>query len=373
MTFFCNSLNCKNKQAFLEQQRQGKNIARILYLWFIMLIKNNFCLKPFNTFGIEVEAAHAAVITSVNDLHELFEDGQLQNRKVLILGEGSNILFTGFFDGLVLLNQMRRKKVLRETDDYMLLQANGGESWSSLVDYSVDNGWYGLENLSLIPGTVGAAPVQNIGAYGVELIDVMHSLEAFDLSSGKVVRFDSSECEFAYRSSIFKKQRKGRYFILNVTFQLSKIPKFHLEYGPLKEAFANVEPAEIELKQVSEQVKLIRRSKLPEPEELKSAGSFFKNPVINASRYLLFQKEYPNMPAYKLPGNKFKLPAGWLIEQCGWKGKRIANVGVYQKQSLVLVNYGKAKGKEILKLATSIQESVKKKFAVDLEMEVNVV
>ena len=240
-----------------------------------MLIKNDFCLKPFNTFGIEVKAIHAALITSVNDLHEMFEEGQLQNQDILILGEGSNILFTDHFDGLVLVNQIRRKEVIRETDRHVFLKVNGGEFWSSLVDFTVENGWHGLENLSLIPGTVGAAPVQNIGAYGIELKDVMVSLEAFDLKTGKVLHFDNKACEFAYRSSIFKKQHKGRYFVLNLTFQLSKVPNFHLEYGPLKEAFVSVPSGQINLKQVSELVKQIRRSKLPDPEELKNAGSFF--------------------------------------------------------------------------------------------------
>ena len=338
-----------------------------------MLIKKDFCLKPFNTFGIEVETRQAAVITSVNDLHELFDDGHLRNQQILILGEGSNILFTDHFEGLVLLNQMRGIKVLSETEQHIILQVNGGEFWTSLVDFTVENTWYGLENLSLIPGTVGAAPVQNIGAYGIELKDVMQSLEAFDLTSGKVVHFDNNACEFAYRSSIFKQQHKGRYFILNVTFQLSKVPNFHLEYGPLKEAFADVDPSKIDLKQVSELIKTIRRSKLPEPEELKNAGSFFKNPVVNISKLELLRKQFADMPAYKLPDNKFKLAAGWLIEQCGWKGKRIGDAGVYEKQALVLVNFGKAKGKEMLELATSIQKSVKEKFGVDLEMEVNVI
>ena len=312
------------------------------------------------------------MITSVNDLHELFDDGHIRNQQILILGEGSNILFTDHFEGLVLLNQMRGKKVLSETEQHIILQVNGGEFWTSIVDYTVENAWYGLENLSMIPGTVGAAPVQNIGAYGIELKNVMQSLEAFDLTSGKVVHFDNKECEFAYRSSIFKQQHKGRYFILNVTFQLSKVPNFHLEYGPLKEAFENVDPSKIDLKQFSELIKTIRRSKLPEPEELKNAGSFFKNPVVNLSKLELLRKQFANMPVYKLPGNKFKLAAAWLIEQCGWKGKRFGDAGVYEKQSLVLVNFGKVKGKEMLELATSIQKSVKKKFGVDLEMEVNV-
>ncbi len=338
-----------------------------------MLIKKDFCLKPFNTFGIEVETRQAAMITSLNDLHELFEDGHLKNQQILVLGEGSNILFTDHFEGIVLLNQMRGKKVLSETKQHIILQVNGGEFWSSLVDFTVENSWHGLENLSLIPGTVGAAPVQNIGAYGIELKDVMKSLEAFELATGRVVHFDNKACEFAYRNSIFKQQHKGKYFILNVTFQLNKAPNFHLEYGPLKEAFANVDPSKIDLKQVSELIKTIRRSKLPEPEELKNAGSFFKNPVVNISKLELLRKQFTDMPVYKLSDKKFKLAAGWLVEQCGWKGKRIGDAGVYEKQSLVLVNFGNASGKEMLALAISIQKSVKKKFGIDLDMEVNVV
>jgi UDP-N-acetylmuramate dehydrogenase len=337
-----------------------------------MFVKRDFCLKPFHTFGIEVRASRAAVIGSVMDLQELFENGQIERQPLLILGEGSNVLFTEDFEGLVLLNQIRRKQVLKETDKHIFLQVNGGEFWSSLVDYTVENGWGGLENLSLIPGTVGAAPVQNIGAYGVELKDVMHSLEAFDLQTGKVVRFENKECAFAYRSSIFKQQYKNRFFIVSVTFRLDKVPDFRLDYGPLKEAFADVAAREITLKQVSEQVKLIRNSKLPAPEKLKNAGSFFKNPLIDLAKLKQLEKQFGDIPSYKLPGNQYKLAAGWLIEQCGWKGKRMGDAGVYEKQSLVLVNFGEASGKEILSLANSIQRSVQEKFGLVLEMEVNV-
>lgn len=337
-----------------------------------MLIKKDFCLRPFNTFGIQVEARQAAVITSVHDLQELYENGDLKNQRILILGEGSNLLFTENFDGLVLVNQFRRKHIVEETDDVILFQVNGGEFWSSLVDYTVDRGWYGLENLSLIPGTVGAAPVQNIGAYGVELKDVIESLDAFNLKTGKTVQFNNIDCNFTYRSSIFKEEFKNQYFILNVTFRLNKKPGYKLDYGPLKEAFAETEESKITLKQVSECVKSIRRSKLPEPEKLRNAGSFFKNPVVDAEKLEALSKDFPGMPCYKLPGNKIKLPAGWLIEQCGWKGKRIGDAGVYEKQALVLVNYGRAGGKEILALANSIQKSVLEKFGVRLEREVNI-
>jgi len=306
-------------------------------------------------------------------LQELFDDGYLRQQALLILGEGSNILFTNNFEGLVLLNQIRRKEVLEETDRHVFLKVNGGEFWSSLVDYTVEKGWGGLENLSLIPGTVGAAPVQNIGAYGVELKDVMHDLEAFDMQTGKIVQFNKQECAFAYRNSIFKQQYKNRFFILSVTFQLDKELNFHLEYGPLKAAFANIPREEIVLKQISEKVKSIRRVKLPAPEELKNAGSFFKNPLVDSEKLRELQKQFAGIPAYSMPGNKFKLAAGWLIEQCGWKGKRVGDAGVYEKQSLVLVNFGNASGTEILALATSIRKSVKQRFGVDLEMEVNVV
>lgn len=338
-----------------------------------MLIKSNFCLKPYNTFGIEAEASQAAPITSVNDLKELFADGHLQNKKTLVLGEGSNVLFTQSFEGLILINQIRRKKVIEETNEYVLLKVNGGEFWSSLVDFTVENGWAGLENLSLIPGTVGAAPVQNIGAYGVELKDVMQNLEAFDLRTGKVVQFNNRECAFTYRNSIFKQQYKNRFFIVNVTFRLSKTPVFKLDYGPLKKAFADLPSNKIDIKQVSEVVKTIRRSKLPEPEVLKNAGSFFKNPVVDAITFASLKKEFSGLPAFKINENEFKLAAGWLIEQSGWKGKRMGEAGVYEKQALVLVNYGKATGKEILTLATAIQQHVKNKFGLELEMEVNII
>ncbi|MCF6171816.1 MAG: UDP-N-acetylmuramate dehydrogenase [Bacteroidales bacterium] len=337
-----------------------------------MEIKKDFNLKPFNTFGVGAVARQAAVVHSVNDLHELFENGHLKNRPLLILGEGSNVLFTGDFDGLVLLNQMHGIKVVKQTDKHIFLRVNGGESWSPLVDFTVEKNWGGLENLSLIPGTAGAAPVQNIGAYGVEFKEVMQRLEAFDLQTGKVVQFENEDCEFAYRSSIFKDRHKGRYFILNITLKLSKNPDLKLEYAPLKEAFAHLPKDKVSLKQVSELVKTIRRSKLPDPEKLKNAGSFFKNPVVDADHMKTLRKTFPGLPAFPAGEQKFKLAAAWLIEQCGWKGKRLGDAGVYEKQALVLVNYGNADGKEILALAASIQQSVKKKFGIELEREVSV-
>ena len=338
-----------------------------------MLIKTDFCLKPFNTFGISVFARRLAVVGFPADLAELYEEGELNDNSLLILGEGSNILFTKHYEGLVLLNQYRRMDVAEENDQWVHLKVNGGENWSALVDYTVSQGWGGLENLSLIPGTVGAAPVQNIGAYGVELKDVLLEVEAFDLKMGIIKVISNEECRFGYRNSIFKSKFKGRYFILSVKLKLFKKPKLNLDYAPLRMAFENRDPATIGLEEVSKAIKEIRLSKLPSPEKLGNAGSFFKNPVVSFSRIEEMIMDYPDMPFYKVNNSNYKIAAGWLIEQTGWKGKRIGDAGVHEKQALVLVNYGKATGEEIYQLSLKIKESVKKQFGIDLETEVTVI
>jgi len=261
-----------------------------------MLIKEEFCLKPFNTFGIEVYARRLSVVTSVADMRELFEDGFLSDDELFVLGAGSNVLFTKHYEGLVLLNQMRGYSVEREDSDFVYLRVNGGEHWSAIVDYAVENGWGGIENLVLIPGTAGAAPVQNIGAYGVELKDVMETLEAFDLKTGEVRTFENKDCEFGYRSSVFKAKYKGRFFILSVLLRLQKKPVLQLEYGPLKKAFPEREPGSVTIKEVRDVIKSIRRSKLPDPENIGNAGSFFKNPVVSFSKVEELIGSYPEMP-----------------------------------------------------------------------------
>jgi UDP-N-acetylmuramate dehydrogenase len=289
------------------------------------------------------------------------------------LGEGSNVLFTNHYEGLILVDQIRGHEVVEETNEHIFLKINGGENWSQLVDFCVSKNWGGIENLSLIPGTAGAAPVQNIGAYGAELQDVFLWLSAFDLQSGEMKVFDKDACGFGYRNSIFKNKFPDRYFITDITLKLEKNPVPNLEYKPLKDEFTERGPGSISIKEVSEAVKKIRRSKLPDPAKIGNAGSFFKNPVVSEEKMKELKNQFPEIPVYTTSERNYKLAAGWLIEQCGWKGKRFGDAGVHEKQALVLVNYGEASGKEILQLSEQIEESVAKKFRVKLEKEVKII
>ncbi len=337
-----------------------------------MIIKEDFCLAPFNTFGIEALAYELSIITSINELKELYVAGEL-SKKLLILSKGSNILLTGHFKGLVLLNQIWGKEIVNEDNNYVYLNVSSGEFWPSLVEYTVDNGWGGLENLTDIPGKMGAAPIQNIGAYGAELKDVFVSLEAFDLTNGKLVTFTKEECEFDYRTSIFKSTFKDRYFITSVLIKLTKSPIINLSYKPLADAFKDRNIEEITISDVSKKVAEIRESKLPNPDKLKNAGSFFKNPIIEMDKCHDLKLEFDDIPSYALKNSTYKIPAAWLIEQCGWKGKRVGNVGVHEQQALVIVKYDTATGSQILNLAKSVKKSVYNKFGIELEFEVNVV
>lgn len=338
-----------------------------------MLLKNNFSLKTMNTFGLDVKADTLAIVQNDNDLRELFRNAFIDKAPLLILGGGSNILLTKDLPGLVLFNSIKGVEIIEEEDDFIYLEVGGGENWSDLVDLTVEKNWWGLENLSLIPGTMGAAPIQNIGAYGVELKDVMESLTAFDLSTGKIKVFKNTDCGFGYRTSVFKTSLKGKYFILGVVLKLSKIPKLNLSYSPLKSAFEKMPVSDISIRMVSDAVKNIRRSKLPDPKLLGNAGSFFKNPVVSASKVDELKIKYPEIPFYRVDDDHVKLAAGWLIEKCGWKGKRIGDAGVHEKQALVLVNYGGANSQEIVSLAEKIQESVKATFGISLEAEVTII
>jgi UDP-N-acetylmuramate dehydrogenase len=338
-----------------------------------MLISEDFCLKTFTTFGVEVRTRRFIVVSSKTDLEELFEEGYLKERPRMVLGGGSNLLFTGHYPGLILSSQMRGKETVKETADEVWIKVSSGEYWPTFVDDVVEKGYGGVENLCLIPGKVGAAPIQNIGAYGVEVKDVIESLEAFDLDSGEIRTFRNEECNFGYRSSIFKTKEKDKYFILNVTFRLSKKPKLKLSYAPLKQLFKDRKDGGISVKEVSEAIKNIRNSKLPDPDHLKNAGSFFKNPAVSKEKADELKNQYPDMPVYPQPNGKVKLAAGWMIEQCGWKGKKEGNVGVYEKQALILVNYDNASGKEILRFSQKINNSVRKKFGINLKREVIVI
>jgi len=338
-----------------------------------MVVKNNISLKPFNTFGVDAKARYFAEIVSVSDLQKALSFAKEKKIPLLILGGGSNVLFAGDFEGLVLLNRMQGMEAVKETDESVWLKVMGGQQWPGWVDYCVTKGLGGIENLSLIPGTVGAAPIQNIGAYGVEVKEVIDKVEAFNLETGEIRVFSNSECEFDYRSSVFKKSAKGRYFVLSVTFKLSKNPAVNINYAPLKNRFEGRDSESISVLEVSDAVKQIRRSKLPDPEELGNAGSFFKNPVIKNGRLQTLLETYPEMPHYPFDKESSKLAAGWLIEQCGWKGKRVGDAGVHDNQALVMVNHGDASGEEVLSLAEKVRQSVDEKFGVRLEFEVNIV
>jgi len=338
-----------------------------------MIVKNDFCLKPYNTFGIEIRAKRCVQINFLDDLSELDRAVNLKEENLLILGEASNILFTDHFDGLVIMMQNRGKEIVFEDDNSVHLKVNAGEYWTSLVDYTVDKKWWGLENLSLIPGKVGAAPVQNIGAYGCEQKDSFLSLQAFDIKKSKLIEFSSEECHFAYRDSIFKNEYKNRFIIVSVTYKLSKIAKPILSYKVLGDAFKGQTISDISIYDIQKTVNNIRESKLPDPQLIKNAGSFFKNPVIDAAEATKLKLEYPDIAIYTISETKIKVAAGWLIEKAGWKGKSIGEAAVHEKQALVLINKGKATGSEILELSEQIQNSVLNKFGIQLEREVIVI
>ncbi|MDX5346337.1 MAG: UDP-N-acetylmuramate dehydrogenase [Hymenobacteraceae bacterium] len=333
----------------------------------------DYSLKPFNTFGIEAKAKFFGTFKSVEELQELLQNPQIKEQPKLILGGGSNLLFTRDFDGIVLKNEIKGVKVMPQNENFSLVEAGGGVKWHDLVLFCIEQNLAGIENLSLIPGTVGAAPLQNIGAYGVELKDVFHSLEAVDTETGEVVEFDKEKCAFGYRESIFKNEAKGKYIVTHVTLQLQHQPTFNTSYGAIQNTLKEMQVEELSLKAVSDAVCQIRSSKLPDPNKIGNAGSFFKNPEINLTLFETLKKRFPEMPGYPVSELSVKVPAGWLIEQCGWKGKTIGHFGVHKDQALVLVNYGGATGEEIRQLAHDIIVSVREKFGIELKPEVNII
>lgn len=331
-------------------------------------------LKPFNTFGIDAYANYFVEANSTESLKAILADQAFSQLKKFILGGGSNILFAGNFNGLVIKNNIKGIQKLSEDDKHVYLKVGAGENWHQLVLYCIEHHYAGIENLSLIPGTVGAAPIQNIGAYGVELCNVFVELEALHLKDQMLHVFKNADCQFGYRDSIFKNTYRDQYVILNVTLRLSKQPTFHLEYGSIKETLAKMQCETLSIKSVSDAVIHIRRSKLPDPNELGNAGSFFKNPIILFSQYEKLKQTHPTLPHFPTEQkDHIKISAAWLIEQLGWKGKRFGDIGVYDKQALILVNYGKGTGEEILNLAEKIQQSVKDKFDIVLTPEVNLI
>jgi UDP-N-acetylmuramate dehydrogenase len=334
-----------------------------------MNIQNNISLKPYNSFGIDVQAGRFATFESVDELQE----GLNHSPSPLILGGGSNILFTKDFDGLVLKNEIKGIEVIKEDDSHVFVKAAAGENWHRFVMFCVENNYAGLENLSLIPGNCGASPMQNIGAYGVEIKDVFHELEAFHIYDKTMQKFSAADCEFGYRESVFKKKYRNQFVILNVTYRLNKNPVFNTSYGAIEQELEKMNVKDISIQAVSQAVINIRSSKLPDPKQIGNAGSFFKNPTLPKQELERLQQIDPSIPFYKVSDTHIKIPAGFLIESLGWKGYRKGDAGCHAKQALVLVNYGNAKGMDIFDLSEEILQSVKDKFDIELEREVNII
>lgn len=337
-----------------------------------MEIEENKQLKPFNTFGINCTARYFTEIKNLEDIDEILESKLFQNYPHLILGGGSNILLTKDYDGIVIRNCLTGHSKIHSEGDLVDVKAAAGENWHQFVKYTIGEGLGGLENLSLIPGCVGASPMQNIGAYGVEVKDTVTEVEAYSLEDKVIRTFSNEECRFGYRDSIFKQEAKGKYIITGVTYRLSKSPVFNTKYGAIEQELEAMGVTDLSLDAISQAVVNIRSSKLPNPAELGNSGSFFKNPVIPEEKFDELKREFPDIPGYPQEDG-IKVPAGWMIESLGWKGKRFGDAGVHTKQALVLVNYGKASGSEIFDLSSRILDSVKEKFGIDLEREVNIV
>jgi len=334
-------------------------------------IKRDHSLKNLNTFGLDARCKYFFEPSNVFQLNQIFSSSSIQGEEVFVLGGGSNVLFTGDYDGLIIHPLFRGIKILFEDEQSVDLEVMAGENWDNFVDYCLERNFAGFENLILIPGNVGAAPIQNIGAYGIEQRDHFKSLTAFDMKERKLLEFNKEECEFGYRSSRFKRE-KGRYLIVSVIYHLKKCALPDINYAALQQYFQSQQIFPDSIHKVAEAVRFIRRSKLPDPDALGNAGSFFKNPVVNLDVFEKIRLKNDQMPYYLLSGDQVKIPAGWLIEKCDWKGKRLGNAGVHEKQALVIVNYGGATGSQILELSNRIRESVKQTFGIELEPEVNI-
>lgn len=333
-----------------------------------MKIQQNISLKPYNTFGIHANAKRFVTVNSIKELKEIIAS----EKTLFLLGGGSNILLTEDVEKLVIYINTKGINVNDFNEDEVLVTAEAGENWHELVLWCVSQNYGGLENLALIPGNVGTSPIQNIGAYGVEIKDVFQQLEAIEIETGKTKIFTNEDCDFSYRNSVFKNELKGKYIISNVTFKLTKKNhNINISYGAIKDLLTDKENPSI--KEIADAVIAIRQSKLPDPKKIGNSGSFFKNPVISSDLFKKLTKKYPEIPHYVISENEIKIPAGWLIEQCGFKGKRFGDAGVHEKQALVLVNYNNASGKEIYTLAQKIQQKVMETFKISLEIEVNVI
>jgi len=338
-----------------------------------MKIKENHPLKKYNTFGVYARARYFVEVLNDTQILEVIQSDNYKRYPKLILNGGSNVLFTRDFDGVVIKLATKGIELIEDNNDHVLVKANAGVVWDDLVKFCVENGWGGLENLSMIPGNVGAAPIQNIGAYGVEQQDCFSELEAINIATGQKELFAKNACCFGYRDSIFKQGQKGKYIITSVTYKLLKDPQFNIKYGSIEQELKNMEVREVSIQAISNAVRNIRTSKLPAPEEVGNAGSFFKNPIVDKSTYYKLLDSNPDLSAYPVDKTHYKIAAGWLIDSLGWKGKRRGDAGVWHSQALVLVNYGNASGQQIFELASDIKNSVLDTYDIELEMEVNVI
>ena len=336
------------------------------------MIRSDVSLKTLNTFGISASAKFFSEASNEDQVRAIIQTNEFSSNDNLILGGGSNLLFTENFNGIVLKNNISGIEVIRETDEAVYVKAGGGVVWHDFVLYCIKKGWNGLENLSLIPGSLGASPMQNIGAYGVEIKDIFEELEAIHLKTGEINYFNNLDCKFNYRESIFKTSLKGEYLISRVTFKLSKKMNFNTSYGIINQQLEAMNITDLTAKSISDAVVAIRQSKLPDPKKIGNSGSFFKNPIVSNGQFEKLKLNFPHVVGYPSGDKSTKLAAGWLIDQAGWKGKKFNNYGVHKNQALVLVNYGGATGKEIYNLSEEIMQSIKEKFNVALEREVNI-
>jgi UDP-N-acetylmuramate dehydrogenase len=340
----------------------------------MITVHENVDLLPYNTFRLSAFARLFTIVRTKEEAITLFQSDLFRKNKVLILGGGSNMLLTKDFDGLVIKNEIKGIQIVSETDQSVTLKVGSGENWHELVMYCVSRDYGGIENLSLIPGTAGAAPMQNIGAYGVEVKEVIHNVEAIGLETDEVRTFSKEECMFGYRESIFKQELKDKFFISSITLTLTKKEhRFNINYGSIEEVLKEKNDQKVSIRSISDAVIDIRQKKLPDPKIIGNAGSFFKNPSVEKNVFDVLKKEFPTLPSFPGEKNLIKIPAAWLIEQSGWKGKTLENIGVHKHQALVLVNYGGGDGKKIWQLALAIQASVKEKFHITLHPEVNII
>ncbi len=336
-----------------------------------MEVRENYSLKNYNTFGIDVKCRYFVESDTESEFLEFVSSYELKPEEIMVLGEGSNFLFTDDFDGTVFYPTMKGMEIVEENDEHVWVKVGAGEVWDDFVAWTVEQGYGGVENLSFIPGHVGAAPVQNVGAYGMEAGDTIERVEAIQIEKARKETISAAACRFAYRDSIFKGEWKNRYIVTYVVFRLTKVPEFRLNYGSVREELQKL--GEVSLKNIRQAIIQIRRAKLPDVKDLPNAGSFFKNPVVSREQAGQLKERYPELPVYPVDEDRVKLAAGWLIEQCGWKGKDLGKAGVYEKQALILVNRAGASGVEVARLANEVKKSVFMTFGVWIEPEVYVI